>query len=55
MKFNKVSRRQFILATLLLTPCVVVADAGWIEPQWIKIRRLRLTDDQPTHRFVSFQ
>ena len=54
MKFNKVSRRQFILATLLLTPCVVVADAGWIEPQWIKIRRLRLTDDQPTHRFVHF-
>jgi predicted MPP superfamily phosphohydrolase len=54
MKFNKVSRRQFILATLLLTPCVAVADAGWIEPQWIKIRRLRLTDDTPTHRFVHF-
>lgn len=54
MKFNKISRRQFILATLLLTPCVVVADAGWIEPQWIKIRRLRLTDGPPAHRFVHF-
>ena len=35
-------------------PCAVVGDAGWIEPQWIKIRRLRLTDSQPAHRFVHF-
>jgi hypothetical protein len=54
MKFNKISRRRFILAALLLTPGAVVADAGWIEPQWVKIRRLRLSQDQPTHRFVHF-
>jgi len=54
MKFNKISRRRFILATLLLTPCAVVGDVEWIEPQWVKIRRLRLTDDKPTHRFVHF-
>lgn len=48
------SRRRFILAALLLTPCAVVADAGALEPEWVKVRRLRLTDGQPTHRFVHF-
>jgi len=27
MKINKVTRRRFILSTLLLTPCAVFADA----------------------------
>ena len=48
------NRRRFILAALLLTPCVMAADAGVLEPQWVKIRRLRLTDGKPTHRFVHF-
>jgi hypothetical protein len=44
---------------LLAAPCVVVADAGWIEPQWVKIRRLRPGGRQagPSlrsfHRFAS--
>jgi len=54
MKFNNISRRRFVLAALLLAPWAVVGDAGWIEPQWIKIRRLRLTAGEPAHRFVHF-
>ena len=53
-KFNRVSRRQFLLAALLSTPCAVMADAGWIEPQWVKIRRLRPGQDPPVHRFIHF-
>jgi len=51
---KKFSRRRFILAGLLLAPGAVVADAGWIEPDWVQIRRLRPTAATPTHRFVHF-
>ena len=54
MKISKVSRRRFILAAMLLAPWAVVGDARWIEPQWVKIRRLRLCQGKPTHRFVHF-
>jgi predicted MPP superfamily phosphohydrolase len=53
VKFSKVSRRKFIFTALLATPCVIVADARLIEPQWFKIHRLNLSD-KPTHRFVHF-
>jgi predicted MPP superfamily phosphohydrolase len=54
MKLKNISRRRFIMAALLLTPAAVVADAGWIEPQWIKVRRLRLAGSAPAYRFVHF-
>jgi|ERR1017187_430939 predicted MPP superfamily phosphohydrolase len=54
MKFRKLNRRRFLLAAALLTPLAVVADAKWIEPTWVKLRRLRLTKDKPAHRFVHF-
>ena len=55
MKLSKISRRRFIfLGALLLTPCAVVADAKWVEVEWVKVRRLCLTDTKPTHRFVHF-
>jgi predicted MPP superfamily phosphohydrolase len=54
MKLNKISRRKFIFAALLLTPCAMVADAKWIEPTWAKVRRLRIGSSKPTHRFVYF-
>jgi predicted MPP superfamily phosphohydrolase len=53
MKFRKISRRRFILATLLASPAAVMGDARWIEPQWVAVRRLRLSD-HPNHRFVQF-
>ncbi len=54
MKPRKFSRRAFLAAGLLAAPCVVVADAAWLEPQWVKIRRLRLAQGKPAHRFVHF-
>jgi predicted MPP superfamily phosphohydrolase len=54
MKLNKISRRKFILTALLLTPGAIVADAKWLEPAWVRIRRLHLGDDKPVHRFVYF-
>jgi len=54
MKPRKFSRRAFLAAGLLAAPCVVVADALWLEPQCVKIRRLRLALEKPAHRFVHF-
>jgi len=54
MKLNKVNRRKFIFTALLLTPFAIVADAKWLEPTWVKVRRLRIGDGKPTHRFVHF-
>src|SRR5580698_11214926 len=51
----KWSRRKFIMtAALLATPCALGVDARAIEPQWVKVSRLRLTDGEPSHRFVHF-
>ncbi len=53
MKLGKITRRRFILASLLAAPWVAVGDARWIEPQWVKNTRLRLSE-KPAHRFVHF-
>ena len=54
MKPRKFSRRAFLATGLLAAPCVVAADARWLEPHWVKIRRLRLARGKPAHRFVHF-
>jgi len=54
MKLNKFSRRKFILTALVLAPCAVVADAKWLEPAWVKIRKVRIGDGKPSHRLVYF-
>lgn len=54
MKYSKVTRRRFILGGLLLSPCALLAEARWIEPDWLKVRKLRLTQETPSHRFVHF-
>jgi len=54
MKFPRISRRKFIAGILLATPCAIGADAKWIEPTWLKIRRLRIGSGTPTHRLVHF-
>ncbi|HWD94630.1 MAG TPA: metallophosphoesterase [Verrucomicrobiae bacterium] len=53
MKSKKFARRRFIFLALLAGPAAVAGDARWIEPQWVKTRRLRLSA-QPSHRFVQF-
>lgn len=50
----KISRRKFIITGLLATPFAIGADARVLEPQWVKVTRLRLTDGTPAHRFVHF-
>ena len=54
VKRGKFSRRHFLCAALLAAPLVAVADALWLEPAWLKTRRLRLGDRKPTHRVVHF-
>ena len=54
MKFGKISRRQFVAAILLATPCVVWGDAKLLEPTCLKVRRLRLGSGNATHRLVHF-
>jgi predicted MPP superfamily phosphohydrolase len=54
VKVPRISRRKFIAAALLASPCLVVADAKWIEPTWLKTRFLRIGNGSPQHRFIHF-
>lgn len=54
MKSPRLSRRQFIATAMLATPCVLGADAGLIEPTWLKVNRLSVGPQKPTHRFIHF-
>jgi len=54
VKIRKLSRRRFLLGALLASPLLAAADARWLEPEWVKTRRLRLGDAKPRHRFVHF-
>ena len=54
MKLPRLSRRQFLAAVLLATPGAVLADAKYLEPTWLKVRRLRIGNGPPTYRFVHF-
>ena len=54
MRASKVSRRRFLLGALLATPFLAVADAKWLEPDWVKTRRVRLGNGKPRHRFIHF-
>jgi predicted MPP superfamily phosphohydrolase len=54
VKFPRISRRQFLATALLATPAALVADASFIEPDWLKIHRRRIGNGPPTHRLVHF-
>ena len=54
MKFPRISRRQFIAATLLATPGAVFADAKYLEPGWLKVRHQRIGNNPTTARFIHF-
>jgi predicted MPP superfamily phosphohydrolase len=54
MKLRKFSRRQFLFGAALASPGLLWADASWVEPDWVKIRTIRLAKDKPTHRVVHF-
>jgi uncharacterized protein len=53
-KSRRLTRRRFLLAALLSSPALCFADAKWIEPGWVKVRRVRLGQRKPNHRFIHF-
>ena len=54
MKPIRWNRRRFLLAAGCLAPMAAIADAKWLEPTWLKIRRLNLAEGKPAHRLVHF-
>jgi uncharacterized protein len=54
MKLNNISRRKFILTTLLAAPLAVGAEAATVEPTWLKVRRVRVGQGEPSCRLVHF-
>jgi predicted MPP superfamily phosphohydrolase len=50
----RITRRRFMRIALYGIPAVVVADAALVEPNWIRLRKLRLTDGKPSHRILHF-
>jgi uncharacterized protein len=54
MKFDKINRRRFLVYSLLSLPLLSYADAMWVEPNWLRVRKIRLTEGKPTCRVVQF-
>ena len=54
MKLPKINRRKFFWSLFFGLPTAAVADAYWIEPNWLAVRKVRLGQGTPTHRFVHF-
>ena len=54
IKRLKMNRRKFFWSLLLGGAAGATADAKWIEPDWLRVRRITLAAGKPTHRFVHF-
>jgi predicted MPP superfamily phosphohydrolase len=52
-KSMRLSRRNFLRIVVYSTPLACLADALWIEPAWLAVRRVRLADE-PTVRLLHF-
>src|SRR5260221_13069213 len=49
------TRRRFLVASFLTTPLLAVAaDTKFLEPEWVKVRRIRLGMSKASHRIVQF-
>src|SRR5579859_5817499 len=51
---KRLSRRRFLTAGALALPGLAVADAGAIEPQWLKVQPVSLPGDKVGCRCVHF-
>lgn len=49
-----ITRRRFFRLALYGTPALAAADAAWLEPNWLKVRKLNLATGKPSLRFVHF-
>jgi len=57
MKLPRINRRKFIATAcgvLLASPFALTAEAKWVEPTWLKVRRVRIGTGTPSHRLVHF-
>lgn len=52
VKRRRFSRRYFLAAAVLSAPLMGFGEARWLEPKWIKVRRVRIGAQNPTHRIV---
>ncbi|HEY3854388.1 MAG TPA: metallophosphoesterase [Verrucomicrobiae bacterium] len=51
-KIGKITRRRFLCFAAIASPGIVYADANWIEPEWVKVRSVKVSPEKPTHRIV---
>lgn len=51
---RRMTRRRFMRGVFYGGIVATVADAAFVEPNWIKVRKLNLAKDKPTHRIVHF-
>ncbi len=51
---RKLNRRRFLRCAFCSAPFVAAADAFALEPEWIKLRTIRLASGKSVHRFVQF-
>jgi predicted MPP superfamily phosphohydrolase len=47
----KISRRKFLLSTLIGVPGLVYADCTSFEPRWLKVKKIRIAKN-PSHRLA---
>ena len=52
-KRSKFSRRRFLAGAVLFSPFLAGMDAKWLEPSWLKLRRVKLGTEKTTHRFAQ--
>jgi hypothetical protein len=53
IRFPKITRRRFLCLAALASPGLIAADANWIEPDWVKVRTVKLSGGRPSHRIVQ--
>jgi predicted MPP superfamily phosphohydrolase len=53
-KARKINRRRFFAGMLLSMPFLAVGDAKWLEPGWVKTRKVSLRRGTAKVRFVHF-
>ena len=51
---RRITRRKFVRRIFYGGTAAIIADAAFVEPNWIKIRTLNLAKGKPTHRIVHF-
>ncbi len=51
---KRFTRRRFLTAACLAAPLLALGEATALEPQWVRLRSVKLGRPNPTHRIVHF-